>query len=183
MDIYDLIATRQSDRKYDPNRRPERSVINRILEAARLAPSACNAQPWHFVVVDNPQKCNAIAQCLTSALTGSMNAFAAQAPVHILVVEEKPNLASRIGGIIKQRHFPHIDIGMAVQNLVLAATHEGLGSCIIGWLDEKKIQRLLGIPSSKPVLLDIALGYSLEEPKNKVRKPLTAISSYNQYNK
>ena len=181
MDIYELIRKRQSDRKYDSTRIPEREVLDRILDAARLSPSACNAQPWHFVVVDEPELSKRVASTLTSLVTGNMNKFAVQAPVHILVVEEPVNFSSRIGGILKNRHFAHIDIGLAVQNICLAATQEGLGTCIMGWLDEKKLQKLLGIPSSKKILLDISVGYSLEEPKGKTRKELEEIRSYNQY--
>ena len=90
MDIYEIINHRQSDRQYDPERPVEPEKIRRILEAARIAPSACNAQPWHFIVVDEPELRNQVADAVASRILG-MNHFTKQAPVHILVVEERPN--------------------------------------------------------------------------------------------
>ena len=97
MDIYEIINHRQSDRQYDPERPVEPEKIRRILEAARIAPSACNAQPWHFIVVDEPELRNQVADAVASRILG-MNHFTKQAPVHILVVEERPNFTSGIGG-------------------------------------------------------------------------------------
>ncbi len=180
MEIYDIITRRQSDRQYDPNRPVEVEKIKRILEAARLAPSACNAQPWHFVVVDQPELRDQVADAVASRLLG-MNHFTKQAPVHILVVEEHPNLTSGIGGILKDKQFPLLDIGIAAAHITLAATAEGLGSCILGWFDEKAVRRLLHIPEKKRVILDIVLGYSAQPLREKKRKSLDEIVSYNKY--
>ena len=98
MDIYEIINHRQSDRQYDPERPVEPEKIRRILEAARIAPSACNAQPWHFIVVDEPELRNQVADAVASRILG-MNHFTKQAPVHILVVEERPNFTSGICGL------------------------------------------------------------------------------------
>ncbi|MDO5035500.1 MAG: nitroreductase family protein [Porphyromonas sp.] len=181
MDIYELIKHRQSDRKYDTERPVPPEAVERILEAARLAPSATNSQPWHFIVVDQPELRDLVAEALTSPLTGKMNHFARQAPLFIVVVEESGNISSRLGNVIKRRHFPHIDLGIAAEHIALAATHEGLGSCIIGWVNEPKVRRVLGIPKSRRVPLVISLGYSLEEEKSKRRKPREEVISYNQY--
>ena len=105
MDIYEIINHRQSDRQYDPERPVEPEKIRCILEAARIAPSACNAQPWHFIVVDEPELRNQVADAVASRILG-MNHFTKQAPVHILVVEERPNFTSGIGGLIKDKQFP-----------------------------------------------------------------------------
>ncbi len=180
MEIYDLIAQRQSDRQYDPNRPVEPEKIARILEAARLAPSACNAQPWHFIVVDRPELCAQVADAVASRILG-MNHFTKQAPVHILVVEELPNITSGIGGVIKDKHFPLLDIGIAASHITLAATAEGLGSCILGWFDEKAVRQLLHIPHKKRVILDIVLGYSTQPLREKKRKSTDEIISYNTY--
>ena len=180
MEIYDLIARRQSDRRYDPNRPVEPEKVARIVEAARLAPSACNAQPWHFIVVDEPELRNQVADAVASRLLG-MNHFTKQAPVHILVVEERPNFTAGIGGIIKDKQFPLLDIGIAAAHITLAATAEGLGSCILGWFDEKAVRRLLHSPDKKRVLLDIVLGYSTQPLREKKRKPASEVSSYNKY--
>ena len=180
MDIYEIINHRQSDRQYDPERPVEPEKIRRILEAARIAPSACNAQRWHFIVVDEPELRNQVADAVASRILG-MNHFTKQAPVHILVVEERPNFTSGIGGLIKDKQFPLLDIGIAAAHITLAATAEGLGSCILGWFDEKAIKKLLDIPSSKRVILDILIGYSNQEHLPKKRKPIDSIVTYNQY--
>lgn len=119
MDIYEIINHRQSDRQYDPERPVEPEKIRRILEAARIAPSACNAQPWHFIVVDEPELRNQVADAVASRILG-MNHFTKQAPVHILVVEERPNFTSGIGGLIKDKQFPLLDIGIAAAHITLA---------------------------------------------------------------
>ena len=110
-----------------------------------------------------------------------MNHFTKQAPVHILVVEERPNFTSGIGGLIKDKQFPLVDIGIAAAHITLAATDEGLGSCILGWFDEKEVRKLLDIPKNKRVLLDIVIGYSTQLHREKKRKPAQEVISYNRY--
>lgn len=178
MDIYELIEKRQSDRAYDSSRTVEPEKIERIVSAVRLAPSACNSQPWHLIVVDDPEKVKVVAEAMNSM---GLNKFATEAPCHILIVQESPNFTARIGGWIKNKHYPLIDCGIAASYLTLAATQEGLGSCIMGWFDEKKLQKLLGIPSSKRILLDVAIGYSTQQHREKIRKDLNDIVSHNKY--
>lgn len=110
-----------------------------------------------------------------------MNKFAATAPVHILIVEESANFTSILGGKVKDKHFPLIDIGIAAAHISLAAEDEGLGSCILGWFDEKEIKKLTGIPSSKRLLLDITIGYPVKEKRKKSRKDKEKVISYNKY--
>lgn len=179
-DFLSLAQQRQSDRAYDTTRPVEREKIERLLEAARVAPSACNAQPWHFIVVDDPELKNKVADATSSRLLG-LNHFTKQAPVHILIVEEKVNLSSGLGGWVKDRDFAPIDIGIAAAHLCLAAEDEGLGSCILGWFDENKIRKLLDIPSGKRVVLDIILGYPMQADRPKKRKEFQTIVSYNNY--
>lgn len=176
----ELVQSRQSVRKFDPERAVEKEKIERILEAARLAPSACNAQPWHFIVVDEPELKNKVADASSARLLG-MNHFTKQAPVHIVVVEENVNLSSGIGGWVKDKHFAHIDVGIAAAHLTLAAVSEGLGSCILGWFDEKKMRELLHIPSSKRILLNVVIGYSQQPLRTKKRKPLLEVATWNSY--
>lgn len=178
MDFLELVKARQSDRAYDKNRPVEPEKLERILEAARLAPSACNAQPWKFVVVTDPEL--AIKVGKASAGLG-MNKFAKDAPVHILIVEESMNVTSLLGSKIKDKYFPLVDIGIAASHICLAAESEGLGSCILGWFDEKGIKELVGIPQKKRLLLDITIGYSLKPKKQKVRKPKEKVVAYNKY--
>ncbi len=178
MDFLQLARMRQSDRAYDPNRPVEEEKLNRILEAARLSPSACNAQPWRFVVVNQPD----LAKQVGKATAGlGMNKFAKDAPVHILVVEESMNITSFLGSKIKDKYFPLIDIGIAAAHITLAAEAEGLGSCILGWLDEKQVKQLVGIPLQKRLLLDICIGYPVKPKRPKSRKAQEKVISYNHY--
>ena len=177
-DFLQLVASRQSDRAYDMSRAVEHDKLERILEAARLSPSACNAQPWRFVVVTDPE----LAVKVGKATAGlGMNKFAKDAPVHILVVEESMNITSFLGAKIKDKYFPLIDIGIAAAHITLAAESEGLGSCILGWFDEKEIKKLVGIPANKRLLLDITIGYPVKEKRKKIRKESGKIISYNSY--
>lgn len=177
-DFLKLVASRQSDRAYDMSRPVEREKLERILEAARLSPSACNAQPWKFVVVTDPVLSVQVGKA-TAGL--GMNKFAKDAPVHILVVEESMNITSFLGAKIKDKYFPLIDIGIAAAHITLAAEAEGLGSCILGWFDEKEIKRLVGIPSGKRLLLDITVGYPVKGKRKKSRKSFEKVVSFNRY--
>ena len=110
-----------------------------------------------------------------------MNHFTKQAPVHLLVVEEAGNITSTLGGWIKRKHFPRIDIGIVAAHIVLAAADEGLGSCIVGWFDEAAVRKVLAIPSGKRVLLDIVIGYSADPLREKSRRSVCEVASRNQY--
>ena len=178
MDFLRLVMSRQSDRAYDKEHSVEPEKLERILEAARLAPSACNAQPWKFVVVTDRELSRKVGKAAAGL---GMNKFAKDAPVHILIVEESANITSLLGGKVKDKHFPLIDVGIAASHIVLAAESEGLGSCILGWFDEKEIKQLTGIPASKRLLLDIIVGYPLKEKRNKISKVKEKVISYNGY--
>jgi nitroreductase len=178
MDFLRLVASRQSDRAYDPSRPVEPEKLARILEAGRLAPSACNAQPWKFVVLT---RADLVHKAGKAAAGLGMNKFAKDAPVHILVVEESMNFTSFLGAKIKDKYFPLIDIGIAAAHITLAAEAEGLGSCILGWFDERKLKELAGIPASKRLLLDIVVGYPVKGKRQKSRKPVEKVVSYEQY--
>ena len=176
----DLARSRQSDRAFDATRRIEPDKLARILEAVQSAPSACNAQPYRLIVVDDPELKNKVADTTSSKVLG-MNHFTKQAPVHIVIVEENPNLTSGIGAVVKDKHFPYLDIGIVASYIALAAADEGLGSCILGWFDEKKLRALLSIPARKRILLDVVLGYSTQPLREKKRKPAEKVIGYNKY--
>ncbi len=178
--FYDLAANRQSDRAYDPDRLVEKEKLEKILASARLSPSACNAQPWKIIVVDNIELKNQLADATSSKSLG-MNHFTKQAPVHIVIVEESANFTSNFGSWAKKKHFPHIDLGILADHIILSATSLGLGSCVIGWFDEKKVKNLLNIPHNKRPILLITLGYSTQPTREKKRKELRQIISYNKY--
>ena len=181
-DFYALVAHRQSTRAFDPERKVDREIITRILEAARLAPSACNAQPWHFVVVDEPELRNKVADATASKIL-RINHFTKQAPVHILVVEEKVNISSGFGGLVKEKQFALLDLGIAATHICLAAEAEGLGSCILGWFAEEKVKELLDIPKNRRVILDIVVGYPTQDLREKKRKKFDEVISFNNYKK
>jgi len=175
----ELARNRQSDRAY-LNKPIETEKLERVLEAARLAPSACNSQPWKFIVVTDPEKRMQVAEATASKML-SMNHFTKQAPVQLVLVEENANFTSTLGGWAVNKHYPHIDLGIVASHVSLAATDEGLGSCIIGWCDEKKIRKALEIPKNKRVMLVILLGYSDQPLREKKRKTKEEIISYNKY--
>lgn len=177
--ILTLIKSRQSDRKYS-DKPIEKEKLERIIEAGRMAPSACNSQPWKFIVVSEPDLIGKLAEASSAKLLG-MNIFVSQAPVLLVVVREQANYSSRIGAKIKRRDYSLIDIGIASENICLQSEAEGIGSCMIGWFNEDQVRKTLGIPKSKRVELIITLGYSLSEKREKKRKPAEVTVSYNKY--
>ncbi len=179
MSFLDLVKKRQSDRAY-LDKPVETDKLDRIIEAARLAPSACNGQPWKLIVVTDPEKRYKIADAVTSKML-SMNHFSKQAPVQIVLVEENSNFTSTVGGWMKNKHYPHLDLGIVASHICLAAADEGLGSCMLGWCDEKKVRKVLEIPSNKRVMLVILLGYSNQPLRDKNRKSTIEIVSKNKY--
>ena len=179
INILELIKSRQSDRKYS-DKPIEKEKLERIVEAGRMAPSACNAQPWKFIVVDQPPLLEKLTEAASAKLLG-MNSFVNQATVMIVVVREQANLSSKIGATIKNKDYSLIDIGIASQSICLQAEAEGIGSCMLGWFDEKLARKTLGIPKSKRVELIITLGYPLGEKRDKRRKPADETIAYNKY--
>lgn len=178
--FYWLVNNRQSDRNYLPQ--PiDRDVIGRILDAARVAPSACNAQPWRFIVVDEPELKNKLADAAASKILG-INHFTKQAPVHIVIVMEGANFNSKFGSLMKGKTLPLIDIGITAEHICLGAKAEGLGSCMLGWFDEPAVKKLLDIPKSKRVPLIITLGYpQTDDIREKKRKTIDDVVCYNKY--
>jgi nitroreductase len=175
----ELIKSRQSDRKYS-SINIEREKLERIIEAGRMAPSACNAQPWKFIVVTEQSLISQLAEAANAKLLG-MNGFVNQAPALIVIIREQANFSSKVGATIKNKDYSLIDIGIATQNICLQARAEGIGSCIMGWFDEKKVRAILGIPKTKRVELIVSLGYSESQQREKRRKPPEETVSYNKY--
>lgn len=176
MKFAELAKIRQSDRKYK-NQEVEKEKILQCLETARLSPSANNSQPWKFVVIDDVEKKEQIAEC---SIGLGMNKFTHQCPVIVAVVIEKQDFMTKIGGIIKNKDYSTFDVGIAVNQFCLQAADLGLGTCIMGWFDEKKIKKILGVKNRRIPLL-ISLGYPDAPTREKVRKPLDVMSSWNEY--
>ncbi len=175
-----LVASRQSDRKFDTEREIDPDILLQIIEAARLAPSATNSQPWSFVLVADPEVRHAVASCCGTRLV-PINHFAHQATAQIVVVEERSNWLSRIGNKLQTENFSDFDIGIATAHITLAARAAGLGSCILGMFQEKKLRQVLHIPDRKRVALVILLGYSKDAHRNKKRKSREEILHLNHW--
>lgn len=181
MDFSELIKIRQSVRRYS-DKPVEKEKIEKCLEAARLAPSASNSQPWKYIVVDEEELKNKVAEATFDKVV-KFNKFALQAPVIIVVVLEKPKLVTQMGIEIKKREWPLIDIGISTEHFCLQAAELGLGTCMIGWFDQKRIQELLNIPKKKTIGLVITLGYAPDDYalRKKSRKEKSEIIEYNKY--
>lgn len=166
MNFSEIAKNRQSCRYYDSSKKVEDEKIQAILESAILSPSACNAQPYHFTVC----KGEAAKQVAEATRGMGMNKFTEDVPVMIVISEEAYNKTARIGAKLKDNDYRSIDIGIASAYLTAEATAQGLETCILGWLDDKKIRKICNL--KHPVRLVIALGYPKEnyELREKKRK-------------
>ena len=164
MNFQEIANTRQSCRSYDPTKAVEEEKLLAVLEAARLAPSACNAQPYHFTVCTGEN-----AKLAAKATMGmGMNKFAADAPVLIVVSEAAYSKTAAMGAKVKGNDYRSMDIGIAVAYLTAEATAQGLSTCILGWLDDQKLRQLCHLDA--PVRLVITLGYAKEDDKLRQKK-------------
>jgi nitroreductase len=162
MNLIELITKRRSARRYS-DQLVSREVIDRCLEAARLAPSACNSQPWSFVVVDDPGVRDRLAERAFSGIY-KMNAFVKTAPVLIVVITERSGYAARLGGLLRSVKYSLVDIGIAGEHLVLQAAVEGLGTCWLGWFNARAVRKVLGLPFNTQIDIVISMGYAESEP-------------------
>lgn len=172
MDFLEIARQRQSCRSYEEGREVEPEKLDAILEAARLAPSACNGQPYHITV------CRGEAAKAAAKATQSMgmNKFASQAPVLLVLSEEDYVKSAAMGAKVKNNDYRSLDIGIVTAYITAEATAQGLGTCILGWLDDEKLRAICGL--SHPVRLVITLGYPADTLRNKKRKDLDALVSY-----
>ena len=164
MDFLTIAKTRQSCRSYDENRPVEEEKLQAVLEAVRLAPSACNGQPYHLTVCRGET-----AKAVAAATTGvGLNKFAKQAPILIVISEESYVKSAALGARLKGNDYRSLDIGIAAAYLTAEAAAQGLGSCILGWFDDEKIRKLCDLKN--PVRLVITLGYAAEGEKLREKK-------------
>ena len=174
MNFSKIAQQRQSCRKYDPRRPVEGEKLEAILASARLAPSACNGQPYRITVCKG-----AYAAQVAKAVQGmGMNRFASEAPV-LLVISEMPYVKSAgLGAKVKGNDYRSIDIGIVSAYLTAEAAAQGLSTCILGWLDDGKIRNICDL--KYPVRLVICLGYAKEDDKlrSKKRKELASLVSF-----
>ncbi len=177
MDFLELCEKRYSCRKY-LEKAVEREKIERCLEASRLAPSAVNAQPWSFIVIDNPEIKERVAKETFDKLS-AFNKFSLSAPVLVVIVNENPVVTSVLGRFAQGRDYSLMDLGITASHFCLKATEEGLGTCILGYFNEKNIKKILKIPTNKSVSLIITVGYPADSPRKKIRKSMDKLRRYN----
>ena len=164
MNFTEIAENRQSCRSYDCERAVEQEKIDRILQSARLAPSACNGQPYAITVC----RAEAAKKAAKATQGMGMNKFASDAPV-LLVISERPYVASAaFGARVKKNDYRSIDIGILAAYITAEATAQGLGSCILGWLDDAKIRELCGL--EEQIRLVITIGYAAEDDKLRPKK-------------
>ena len=158
-----------------------RDDLLKCIEAARLAPSNNNSQPWKFIIIDDPLLKSKVCEKAFSGIY-SMNRFVNRAPVLIVTISEKETFLQAIGKYIRGTNYYFIDIGIACEHLVLQATELGIGSCWIGWFNQKAVKQILKIPRAKKVVVLISLGYyEGDRSTEKSRKSSGEISSFNSY--
>ena len=171
MNFTEIAQTRQSCRSYDTVREVEEEKLIAILETARLSPSACNGQPYHFSVCRGDA-----AKAVAKACQGmGMNKFASDAPILLVISEEPYCKTAAMGAKVKGNDYRSIDIGIAAAYITAEATAQGLGTCILGWLDSEKIKASCNLDGA--VRLVITVGYAKADDKlrTKKRKDLTQL--------
>lgn len=179
MPVKKLIAQRRSIRRY-LDKPVEREKILECLEAARLAPSADNVQPWRFLVIDNNDLKEEFAKEVFSGIY-SVSKFAARAPVLIVILARLDIIANRIGKQIQGVNFYLIDVGIAGEHVVLQAEELGLGTCWIGWFNSRKARKVLDIPKKYKIVSLLSMGYYEKRPsQEKKRKSLEDIVWFNK---
>ena len=164
MNFTEIANTRQSCRSYDAARAVEQEKLDAILASARLAPSACNAQPYHITVCRGDA-----AKAAAKAVQGmGMNKFATDCPVMLVISEAPYNATAALGAKVKDNDYRSIDIGIMTAYLTAEATAQGLSTCILGWLDDKELRKICGI--DEKVRLVISLGYAKADDKLRQKK-------------
>ncbi|MBR6525258.1 MAG: nitroreductase family protein [Clostridia bacterium] len=164
MDFYAIANKRQSCRDYVVDHPVEKEKLDAVLESARLAPSACNGQPYHLTVCEG-EKAKEVAELCKGM---GLNRFASQAPVMIVVSEVEYVTSAKFGARVKNNDYRSMDIGIVTAFITLEAAAQGLGTCIMGWFDDEKIREICHL--SHPVRLVIALGYPGEKDVQREKK-------------
>lgn len=183
MKFEEMLLKRESCRAYS-DKPVAREDLIKICEAGRLTPSGCNAQPWKFMVIDEADAkeklCDALL--LDGGKTGAP--WRKECPAFIVFVEQKAKLMPAAMEYFKDsQRFAQGDIGMASLNMCYQAMELGISTCILGMVDQKKMESLFGIPKGEEVRLVLAVGYPKEEkePRNKMRKPFEEVVCFNEW--
>lgn len=175
-DFMELALRRQSCRSFDPSRPAEPEKLRACVEAARISPSACNAQPWKYIVVQGERA----ADVRRGVQLLGRNKFTDSCPAFALVVEEHASLKAHVAARFASQKFAQMDIGLSVAHYCLEAEAQGLATCILGWMDANALKRAFSVPSEKRLRLVIATGYAAAgyAQRDKVRRPLEAMSEF-----
>jgi len=174
-----LVKSRRSIRRY-LDKPVEREKILTCIEAARMAPSADNVQPWRFLIIDEQELKMRFANEVFSGIY-YISKFAARAPVLILILARLDIIANRIGKQIQNIHYYFIDIGIAGEHIVLQAEELGLGTCWIGWFNPRKARKFFKIPRKYKIVSLMAIGHYEKKPsKERKRKKLQEIVWFNK---
>ena len=183
MTFREMLEKRESCRAFS-NRPVSRDDLMKLVEAGRLSPSGCNAQPWRFLVVDDPDAKEKLCDALVVEGGATVAPFRKQVPAFIIIVEQP----ARVMPFVKEHYgdtqrFAQGDIGMAAMNICYQALELGLSTCLLGVNDQKKMEDYFGIPHDNEARLVLAVGYSAEEkaPRKKTRKPIEEICSFNHW--
>jgi len=180
MKFIDLVKKRVSIRKYLNRPIPRQDLLD-CIEAARLAPSACNAQPWRFIIIDDKETIKRITLEVCRGVY-SFNNFITESAALVISISDKEGFLRKAAGAIKGTDYYLIDIGIACEHIALQAQELGIGSCWIGWFDERRLKKILKIPKRSKIDVILALGYYEPQLINpKPRKSLDEIVSF--YNK
>ena len=179
MDFFEVVNKRYSCRNYRSDT-VEIEKLNKCVEAAVKSPTACNNQPWKFILVTDPAIVARLKPLLSGAL--NVNTFTKDCPAFAVLVNEGESIESKIGCIATKKHFSEIDCGMAAQTFCLAAAAQDVATCVMGLGNEKRIKKLLDVPPRKRVLLVIACGYEMEKTKRRgPRKHIKEVRAYDNY--
>ena len=174
MDFLEIARSRQSTRAYDPTRTVEKEKIEKVLEATRLAPSACNGQPYHITVCTGETR-EAVARAVMGM---GMNPFAKDAPVLIVLSEEDYCRTAAVGAKLKKNDYRSLDIGIAVAYLTAEAETQGLSTCILGWLDDAKIREACGLSHSVRLVVSLGDAKEGDKKREKKRKSMDELVTY-----
>ena len=175
-DYFDLVRRRESCRNFDPNRPVEKEKLVRCAEAAWLAPSACNGQPWKYLIVTNAELAEKLRPLMMEL---GMNKFLKNCPAFAVVLQEATIARVSLSQKFKDQDFAPIDVAFSASQFCYAATEQGLSTCIIGWHNEQKIRELFSLPKSTRVRLILAVGYATSDQlREKSRKPIDDVIQY-----
>ena len=178
MNFLELVRKRRSVRRF-AGRTVEREKIELCLEAARLAPSACNGQPWRFLVFDDPERKSALCRAACSGIYRNSN-FIAAAPAVIVALFLRGKLLPELAGRFQGKHYPLIDLGIAGEHLVLQAAELGLGTCWVGWFNASAVKKLLRLPRGEHPAALIPVGYPADgEASSTSRKRPEEVYAFN----